>query len=211
MVLRMGLPDLCSIGDGYGVNVAVGVSEERGLAVIADGDGGLNGGLRFEGPPGAAGGGVECVNSAVFASDEEFSCERGRLPVGGGGTRISEGPFELERFDLVDGQRGGVGGLKASVVRIGTPASPDWGIGRRIEVTRTRAGNFVRRREAGGGEIVGDGFALLVGEKAALPFHASAFKSGEDRRLGHLAQGVWQWGLGVAIGAMANGAFLGED
>src|SRR5215813_13824955 len=96
--MRLGMhpPDL---RPGIGiqvVNVAVGVAEKRGVAVVSDRDGGFDGIGSAESPPGATGGGVERVHRTIFAAYEQLAGERSRLAVGRRDPRVSKRPFQFE-------------------------------------------------------------------------------------------------------------------
>src|SRR5262245_27759392 len=137
--MRLGVhpPDLRSGIGVQGVDVAVGVTEKRGMAVVSDRDCGFDGIRSAESPPGAAGGGVERVHRAILAAYEQFARERSRLAVGRGHARISKRPFQFELLNSLPIQAGRTNGLIARVTRIDSPPCPDGGVGRRIEIART--------------------------------------------------------------------------
>src|SRR5215469_5702040 len=106
--MRLGMhpPDLRSGIGVHGVDVAVGVAEKRGMAVVSDRDCGFDGIRSAESPPGAAGGGVEGVHRPIFAAYEQLACERSRLAVGRRDARVSKRPFQFELLNSLSIQAG---------------------------------------------------------------------------------------------------------
>src|SRR6516164_5222537 len=131
MRLGMHAPYLRSGIGAHRVNVAVGITEKRGVAVVPDRDCGFDGIGSAEGPPGATGGGVERVHRAIFAAYEQLACERGRLAVGRSGARVPKRPFQFELLNLLSIQASRSSGLIARIMRIDSPACPDRRVGRR--------------------------------------------------------------------------------
>ncbi len=77
-----------------------------------------------EGPVNAAGMGVQGVDGAVVAADEEASVDHADRGPCGGGIGETEGPFEDKVRDLFSSESGVFGGLEAGVRDVGAPAIP---------------------------------------------------------------------------------------
>src|SRR5205085_921514 len=108
------LPDGGAGGGVDRVGIAGLIAEEGGpsVAEFAESDRGADGGRRFKGPVGAAGGGIEGVDAEDGAADENAAGGDGGLGVGSGGVREGEGPFQLQARRFGGGEARHGGGLE---------------------------------------------------------------------------------------------------
>ena len=181
MCLRMHSPRQSSVGNRDRVHVAVRISEECGMPVIANRDCGLHGRRSTKCPPTTSGRRIERIHGSVFASYKDHSCRRGGLPVGRGGARKSKRPFELQAFDALTVNAGSLQRLKSSISWIRSPPCPDRRVRWRIQITRTNSGELCGNRYVRFAEIFSNGDLLGLGKIPGLPLHPPALQCSANR------------------------------
>ncbi len=166
-------------------------------------------GLHLKDPVDAARCGIESLNGAAGASHEEITSNNRQSPDRVNVTFESVRPFQLESFDLIDAQTGGITGLITSVISRGAPPilcfSGDAG---QIHIA---IGTIAFRR--GGGGAAGNAkkrrhcFAFIPSHHRCHVHHQTEVQRADDPRRGQLFQDITRRNSRI-VGIVADGASL---
>src|SRR6516225_8422727 len=192
MQVNAGLPQQSAGVRIHGINGRPSITKIGGVFSPADrrhSDRGPYLAFGAERPIGAAGAGVQRVDSAVGAAEVEAAAYGGDLR--GDADRIgkSECPLDLKLGNILSTEPGGSGRLKAAVRRIDAPSVPPVEIGERgspggaTTVTRGSGGRRGTRRKK-----IRDRLAFGGGELCPFALHGAGFQGHDDGRIRPLAK-----------------------
>ena len=209
---NLGLPQLLTRLRIHSVNVRLAIAEISGELAGAVGSH-RNGRTHLAGclerPINTAGARIQRIDRPIVTSHENPASNNGWLAEDRADSRESEGPLDLQLWNILGANSGHIGGLHAAVDQIHTPSIPTVQIGERRRAGIARIG--ARRLDGGsvpGRQEIGNGLALGRAQHCSLRFHRTRFQSRHDGPIRHPFKSLKRWSPVSGVRFMAKRAVV---